>query len=130
MPLKGPAVGVYHMLYGMVKHVCMTIWPSAVTPVIVSHCTVHGWYWGVVLVHILNPCKYQPTDQYASCVAPVSLLSLFPQVVPFCRPELGVYCVGVHFLIASSVSILHPCKIPRIESVSILHPYEILKNLM
>ena len=41
----------------------------------------------------------------------VSLLSLFPRVVPFRRPELGVYCVGVHLLIAFPVSILHPCKI-------------------
>ena len=46
-------------------------------------------------------------------ITPVSLLSLFPLVVPLRRPELGGYTVGVHlFLIAFPVkSILHPCKI-------------------
>ena len=36
-------------------------------------------------------------------------LSFFPQLVPFQRPELGIYCVGVHLLIAFPISILQPC---------------------
>ena len=42
-------------------------------------------------------------------VTPVPLLSLFPRVVPFRRPELGVYCVGVHLLIR--ISSKHPAPV-------------------
>ena len=69
---------------------------------------------------------------------PVFLLSLFPRVVPFRRPELGVYCVGVHLLIRISCTRVKSSN--RIESclmsgvlgvhrlICILHPSKILES--